>query len=150
MRTCEVWRTSTTMASMNCTNSTQVCKKKKKKKVNKRHSCSLLQERQSSHRPPIYLHLPEFRNLTQIIWLWDTWLSDAATGRPAVTAVLWFSEVLREKTTMPRGTAYLHHRPLVPNEGVEAQPPHLHGELKDHHHQCKQLQGCMDLLGNKP
>lgn len=40
---------------------------------------------------------------------------------------------------------HLDHGPLVSDEGVEAQPPQLHAELKYNHHQGEQLQGRMHL-----
>lgn len=42
---------------------------------------------------------------------------------------------------------YLHHGPSVANEGVEAQPAHLHAELESHHGQSQQLEGSVDLQG---
>lgn len=37
------------------------------------------------------------------------------------------------ETLTNKQTAHLDHSPFVPDEGLEAQPPHLHGELKDDH-----------------
>lgn len=66
-------------------------------------------------------------------------------GRPRLHLALWFLGGSKGETLTTKQITHLDHSPFVPDKGLEAQPPHLHGELKDDHDQRKQLQGSVDL-----
>lgn len=63
----------------------------------------------------------------------------------SVSSGSWVLGGAEGETLTTKQAAHLDHSPFVPDKGVEAQPPHLHGEFKDDHDQRKQLQGRVDL-----